>query len=93
VIKQKVALPISNDNNLISNINRSYNFEIMKEKNKNWKPSENARTRRRVSMRQGKADNNALERAKRSNKEQIQELDRRLGEGVGAERERKRLAA
>ena len=41
--------------------------------------------------RKAAADVLAEGRAKRSDKEQLEILDQRLGEGVGAERERKRL--
>ncbi len=48
-------------------------------------------TKRTMMDRKAAADVLAEGRAKRSDKEQLAILDQRLGEGVGAERERKRL--
>ena len=38
------------------------------------------------------ADENAEARASRTNKQQLAMLDKRLGKGIGAKKERKRLA-
>ena len=48
-------------------------------------------TKRPKMDRRAAADVLAEERAKRSDKEQLAILDQRLGEGVGAKRERDRL--
>lgn len=46
----------------------------------------------RIFKLQDEADQRAEDRASRSNEEQIALLDKRLGKGKGAVRERKRLA-
>ena len=48
--------------------------------------------RERQEDKQALIEENAERRAKLSNKEQLKALDFRLGEGVGAKKERKRLA-
>lgn len=52
---------------------------------------EKIKMRRWKSMRQESAKKRQEERAKRSPKEQLTRLDKMLGKGVGAQKERKRL--
>ena len=47
--------------------------------------------RRTKINRQLSADDRAVERAERTDKEQIKKLDKKLGKGKGAVKERKRL--
>ena len=51
-----------------------------------------AKTRKRVTQRQDEADARNDARANRSAKQQIALLDKRLGKGKGAKKERERLA-
>lgn len=62
-----------------------------KERSKNYRPSDHKKNRLRVEKRQDEADTRNNERANRSAKQQLALLDKRLGKGKGAKKERARL--
>lgn len=66
----------------------------MKQEDRNKKvPAEFAKSRLRVEKRQVEAAKRMEKREKLSPKQQLNKLDKRLGKGVGATKERTRLQA
>jgi hypothetical protein len=64
----------------------------MKQQDRNKKvPAEFAKSRIRVEKRQDEADKRAEKRSKLTPKQQLNRLDKKLGKGKGAIRERARL--
>lgn len=64
----------------------------MKQNQKQKVSAEFAKSRVRVEKRQVEADQRAEKRAKRTAKQQVARLDKLLGKGKGAVKERARLA-
>lgn len=55
--------------------------------------AEFAKSRVRIEKRQAEADQRAEKRGKRTAKQQLNLIDKRLGKGIGAVKERARLTA